>query len=199
MGGSRLGSRPHWGHFQVVRAALPASLMRPPLGPAAGPERLLSSRSAPSPCASSSSYLQTEKRRNKVSGIRHHSGTGLRCDKCRVTGEAAWPRGHGHVSATLLHCYCGPSPAPQVPFHPGYQMAPGHDPKRNMSEPLEQGRRERSLDLLHTASAGQAWAAPQPPGMGAPGPARGRCLTHTYYANARQRPSAAPNPSSATT
>lgn len=49
---------PTAGHFQVVRTFLPESLERPALGPTGWPGRLLSSLSAPSPWASSSSYLK---------------------------------------------------------------------------------------------------------------------------------------------
>lgn len=70
---------PTAGHFQVVRTLLPESLERPALGPTGCPERLLSSLSAPSPWASSSSYLQ------QITGESH--GVLFR------GGDTEWPLG----------------------------------------------------------------------------------------------------------
>lgn len=48
-------------HFQVVRTGFPESLARLPLTPGDCPGRTRRSRSVPSPCAISSSYLEVRK------------------------------------------------------------------------------------------------------------------------------------------
>lgn len=96
---SRLESHPYPGHFQVVSKDLPESLDRIPLGPSDWPERLLSSRSAPSPCASSSSYLHAGKEKRRLQDSETHipvCGTSPVAQGSSPPLPGSWqPRAHG--------------------------------------------------------------------------------------------------------
>ena len=91
------------GHFQVVRTGLPASLCRLPLSPSDWPGRLLSSRSAPSPCASSSSYLETD-----------GTSPGFSCSVATAAREAAHVPPNPPAQRVALAAHQGP---PQAPEH----------------------------------------------------------------------------------
>lgn len=108
------------GHFQVVRTVLPASLNRLPLGPSDWPGRLLSSRSAPSPCASSSSYLETEGHLQGSRGVAMATREAACVPPNSPAQQVALAVHQGpsqateHMSTTLLNCHCGRVPHPAV-------------------------------------------------------------------------------------
>lgn len=89
-------------HFQVARTFLPESLERPALAPTGWPGRLLTSRSTPSPWASSSSYLEQITWRSCSGAAMTEWPLGLLRNK-RVTGKSYLAPDSGHPLPSPAH------------------------------------------------------------------------------------------------